>query len=121
MFLQVLRNWGQKSLSNTLNEAGRKLLALETVDPSKDSKELEKGTTLETTVDSGEPGSLNLQVWSLALSLCLYILECQMVLIRLISCKKLYNFKEPFPSPDPEEQKDAPVNQEGDSESDEGA
>ena len=59
---QVLRNWGQKTLSNTLNEAGRKLLALETVDPSKDTKELDKGTTVETTMDNGDPGSLNLQV-----------------------------------------------------------
>ena len=61
-FLQVLRNWGQKSLSNSLNEAGRKLLSLEAADPSKDSKELEKGATLDTSMDNGEPGSINLQV-----------------------------------------------------------
>jgi hypothetical protein len=63
MFFQVLRNWGQKSLANNLNEAGRKLLAVESVEPTKD--QLEKGTTLDTSADNEETaGSINLQVTS---------------------------------------------------------
>lgn len=58
----MLRNWGQKSLSNNLNDAGRKLLTLEAADPSKDPKEMDKGTTIDTSMDTGDPGSINLQV-----------------------------------------------------------
>lgn len=33
-----MRSWGQKSLANTINETGRRLLALDEGDDSKDSK-----------------------------------------------------------------------------------
>lgn len=49
---QVLRTWGQKQLANSLNEAGRKLLALEVSeeappkkDKDKDNKSHSDGTT----------------------------------------------------------------------------
>ncbi|XP_053377953.1 cilia- and flagella-associated protein 54-like isoform X4 [Mercenaria mercenaria] len=57
---KVLRNWGQKSLANNLNDAGRKLLAVESGEPAKD--QLEKGSTLDTSADNEETaGSINLQ------------------------------------------------------------
>ncbi|XP_052780184.1 cilia- and flagella-associated protein 54-like isoform X4 [Mya arenaria] len=61
---KVLRNWGQKTLANNLNDAGRRLLVIETaVDPTKDNtKELDKGTVLDTSVDVEETaGSINIQ------------------------------------------------------------
>jgi hypothetical protein len=61
---KVLRNWGQKSLANHLNEAGRRLLALETAEAAvKDQKDLDKGTTLDTSAGGEDTaGSINLQV-----------------------------------------------------------
>ncbi|XP_052282343.1 cilia- and flagella-associated protein 54-like isoform X6 [Dreissena polymorpha] len=60
---KVLRNWGQKSLANNLNEAGRRLLALEAPPaPAEAGKELEKGTTQDTSTDPEETtASINIQ------------------------------------------------------------
>ena len=43
--LKVLRSWGQKQLANNLNEAGRRLLNLETEEPTKETKKKEKEPT----------------------------------------------------------------------------
>lgn len=51
--LQVLRSWGHKQLANNINEAGRRLLALEGEDP-KDKKHKEKEAT-----DLTEKGALS--------------------------------------------------------------
>lgn len=61
----MLRNWGQKSLANNLNEAGRKLLALENTETpaGKDGKETDRGTTLDVSAENEDTGgSINLQV-----------------------------------------------------------
>ena len=58
-----MRNWGQKTLANNLNDAGRRLLAIEAaLDAGKDVKEVDKGTTMDTSMEGEDTGSLNLQV-----------------------------------------------------------
>ncbi|XP_069141650.1 cilia- and flagella-associated protein 54-like isoform X4 [Argopecten irradians] len=67
---KVLRSWGQKQLANSLNESGRKLLALENFDepPKKDTKSHGDGTTtaaserVDTSIDNTESDSAPLQM-----------------------------------------------------------
>ena len=53
MYSKVLRSWGHKQLANSINEAGRRLLALEGDEP-KDKKHKDKEAT-----DMTEKGALS--------------------------------------------------------------
>ncbi|KAL3852227.1 hypothetical protein ACJMK2_015897, partial [Sinanodonta woodiana] len=68
---KVLRSWGQKSLANSLNEAGRHLLSLEAGEGAKEFKEdgidqlhvpeIAEAAGPTMTTDGGRTGSINLQ------------------------------------------------------------
>jgi len=52
-------------LANNLNDAGRKLLALDSIESlaGKDGKDTDRGTTLDTSAENEETtGSINIQV-----------------------------------------------------------
>lgn len=57
---KVLRIWGQKSLANSINEAGRRLLAAEPVSDKKEDAEQQERNTDNTTEAGTETGSMTL-------------------------------------------------------------